>query len=80
MHAQNGGLRGVNDGGSKEGPEHAAVGDGEGTAVHVLHGELVLLGLFTQSHDTFFNIGVIHVVNIAEHRHNKALKFKYREC
>ena len=65
MHAENGRLRGVNDGGSKEGPEDAPVGDGEGAAVHVLHGQLVLLGLITQGHDALLNVRVVHVLYIA---------------
>ena len=65
MHAENGRLWGVDDGGSKEGPEDAPVGDGEGAAVHVLHGQLVLLGLVAQGHDTLFNVRVVHVLHIA---------------
>ena len=65
MHAENGRLRGIDDGCSKEGPEDAPVGDGEGAAVHVLHGQLVLLGLLAQGHDALLDVRVVHVLCIA---------------
>lgn len=45
VHAQDGGLWGVDDGGAEHGPKHAAVADGEGSSVHVLDRQLVLAGL-----------------------------------
>lgn len=42
MHAQDGRLRGVDDGRVEHGSKHASVADGEGASVHVLHGQLVL--------------------------------------
>ena len=40
MHAQDGRLRHVDDGSAEHGTENAAVGDGEGAAVHVFNGQL----------------------------------------
>ena len=65
MHAENGRLRGVDDGGSKEGSEDAPIGNGEGAAVHVFHGQLVVLGLISQGHDALFDVCVIHILYIA---------------
>ena len=45
VQAEDGRLRQVDDRGAHEGAEHAAVGDGEGAAGHVLDGELVVAGL-----------------------------------
>ena len=47
MHAQDGGLGGVDDGRPEHGAEHAPVADGEGAPVHVLHGQLVTARLGT---------------------------------
>lgn len=41
VHAQDGRLRRVDDGRAEHGAEHSAVADGEGSSVHVLHGQLV---------------------------------------
>ena len=48
MHAQDGRLRGVDDGRPEHGAEHAPVADGEGASVHVLHRQLVITGLDTE--------------------------------
>ena len=74
MHAQNGRLGWVDDGRAKEWAKHATIGDGESATIHVLHGELVLLGLFSQGHDTLFDVGVVHVLHITKDRYNQALK------
>jgi len=40
VHTEDGGLWHVDDRGAEHRPENAAVGDGEGTAVHVLDSQL----------------------------------------
>lgn len=45
VHPQDGRLRRVDDGRAEHGAEHSAVADGEGSSVHVLHGQLVLTRL-----------------------------------
>lgn len=45
VHAQNGGLRGVDDGCAEHGAEHAPVADGEGASVHIFNSELVVTSL-----------------------------------
>ena len=76
MHAQDGGLRGVDNGGSKEGPENSTIGNSEGSSVHILHGQLIFLGLLSENHDTFFNVGVVHIMNVSEYRHHQSLESK----
>lgn len=49
MHTQDGTLRGVDDGRSQERPEHAAVGDGEGTAVRILDSQIPCEEIETKS-------------------------------
>jgi len=49
VHAQDGGLRRVDDGRAEQRAEHAAVTDGERAAVHVLHRQLVTASLAGRS-------------------------------
>lgn len=45
VHTQDGRLWRVDDGRPEHGAEHAAVADGEGASVHVLHGQVILARL-----------------------------------
>jgi len=76
VHAKNGRLRRVDDGRAEHRAEYAAVGDGEGAAIHVLHGQLVLFGFLTQSRDAFLDIGVVHVLHVAQNGNHQTLQKK----
>lgn len=41
VHAQDGRLRGVNDGCAKQGPKYTAITDCECASVHIFNGELI---------------------------------------
>lgn len=45
VHAQDGRLRGVDDGRAKQGAEHAAVADGERASIHVFDSKLIFPSL-----------------------------------
>lgn len=61
MHAENARLWRVDDWGSEEGAEHAAVGDSEGAALHVLNGELASAGETGQSCEFAFDLRYSHI-------------------
>lgn len=48
MHSQNSGLGRVQDGGAHHGPEHAAVGNSEGSSGHLFHGDFSLFSFVGQ--------------------------------
>ena len=73
VHAQDCRLGRVDDGSSEERAKDSSVADGEGTSVHVLHSQLVILGFLSQRCDTFLNIGVAHGLNVSQHWHHKTL-------
>lgn len=56
VHAQDGTLRGVDDGRAEKRAEHAPVGDGEGTTRHILQGHGTLLGLLAEVADRLLHI------------------------
>jgi len=45
MHAQDGRLRRVDDGGAKHGPKHTTIGNGKCPTIHVLYGKGAVTGL-----------------------------------
>ncbi len=56
VHAENTRLWRVDDWSSKEGAKHAAVGDSEGAALHILNGELASAGDAGQSCEFAFDL------------------------
>ena len=58
VHAEDGALGWVDDGGAHEGSEGAAVGDGESSALHVLDGDLSLLALLSEVGQALSGSGV----------------------
>src|SRR5690554_728400 len=72
MHTQNGSLRRVQDRRGDQGSENATVGDGEGTASHVLNGQLAVFGLAAELNNFLFNIGQAHGVGVTQNRDNQA--------
>ena len=57
VHAQDGGLGRIDDGGSHERAEGAAVGDREGSALHVLQRDLSLLALLGEMREALSKPG-----------------------
>lgn len=47
MHAQDGRLRGVDDGCSKERAKNTSIADGKSTTIHIFNGKFILPGLKT---------------------------------
>lgn len=45
MHAQNGGLWGVDDGRAEQRAKHTSVGHSEGASIHLLNGQGAILSL-----------------------------------
>ena len=56
MHTEDGRLRRVDHGRAEEGAEHAAVGDGEGAARHILQRQSAFLCLVAVLSDGLLNI------------------------
>ncbi len=46
VHAEDGGLWGVDDGGAVEGPKHAPIADGERPPIHVLYCQSTVTSLW----------------------------------
>ena len=65
VHPEDGGLRRVDDGGTVEGPEDAAVGDGERAAGHLIDGQSAVLGLLAVRRDGSLDVGEGHRVHVA---------------
>ena len=72
MHAQNGGLRRIDDWGGHHRAECAAVGDGEGTAGQIFNGDFAVFGFHGVIHNRSFDFGNAHLVGIAQDGHNQA--------
>ena len=73
MHAEDARLRRVQDRRRQQRAVHAAVGDGEGAALHVLDGELAVAGAPAEVGDGLLDLGQRHAVGLAHHRHHQAL-------
>lgn len=50
MHAQDGGLWGVDDGRAEQGAKHATVADGEGASIHIFNSNLIVASLRHTTH------------------------------
>ena len=77
VHAQHCRLGHVDDRRRHERAKDAAVGDGEGSAGHVLHGQLALLGLGAELDDLLLDVGEAHLVGGAKHGHHQALRRRH---
>ena len=66
------GLRRIQDRGGQQRTEHAAVGDREGAAGHVLDGELAVARLQPVLADLRLDVGEAHRIGVAQHRHHQA--------
>ena len=66
VKTQDGGLGQVDDGGTVERTEDTTVGDGEGTASHVLNGELVVTSLLAELGDGLLDADHVHGLGVAD--------------
>ncbi len=73
VQAEHGALRRIDDRGGHQRAEHAAIGDGEGAALHVFHGQLAFLGLAAIFGDRQLDFGKAHLIDAAHHRHDEAV-------
>src|SRR3954470_3227567 len=73
VHAENAGLRRVQDRGRHQRAVDAAVRDGEGAALHLVDLELAIAGAAAEIGDALLDVGDRLVVAVAHHGHNEAL-------
>jgi len=66
-------LRRVDDRGSEHAAEYTSVTDGERATVHVFYGELSIACFLCHLPELLFNVQVVHVVAITQHRHHETL-------
>ena len=74
VHAENAGLRRIQDRGRHQRAVNAAVRNGEASASHVIRGYLAVAGAVAEIGDLRFNLGKVHATGIADDRHDKALR------
>ena len=74
VHAQDGALRRVDDGGGHHGAEGAAVADGEGAAGHLFHTQLALRGFLAVIGDLLLDLGKAHLISVAQNGHHQAAR------
>lgn len=67
VHAEDGALGRVDNGGAHHRAENATVGNGEGTAGHVLEADLAIAGLNREVLKLLLNAGVVKILAVAEH-------------
>src|SRR5690606_20892107 len=68
----NGGLRRVDDRRGQQRAEHATVGDGEGAAGHLLHGQLAVTRLAAELGDGALGLGQVHELGVTPYRKHQA--------
>ena len=71
VHAQDCGLRRVNDRGRHHRTESTTVGDGESTTGHFVHRQLAVTGFFTVSGDAAFDFGQAHQFGVTQNRYHQ---------
>ena len=72
VHAEDGALRRVDDGGRLHGAENPAVGDGEGAAVHFFEAELSVARTTCQAGHFLFDLVEAERFSITNHRHHES--------
>ena len=70
VHAQNGRLRWVDDGGGHHGAKHATVRDGEGAARHVFQAQFAVFGFLAELSNFLFDFGKAHLIGITNDGHH----------
>ena len=73
VHAEDAGLRRVQDRRRHQRAVDAAVGDGEGAAGQLLDGELAVARPLAELGDLLLDLGEAQLIGIAHHRHDQAL-------
>ncbi len=71
MHAQDGGLRRIDDRGGHHRTESTTVGDGEGTTSHFVDRQFTVTGLLAEGRDAAFDFRQAHQLGIAQHGHDQ---------
>src|SRR5690606_16655376 len=74
VNAQDRGLRRINDGCGQHGAEHAAVGDGEGTACQLFQTELAVTRTRAEVGNRFLDVGDGHLVGVAQNGHHQTTR------
>ena len=74
VHAENAGLRRVQDRGRHQRAVNAAVRNGEASARHVIRRDFAVAGAVAKIGDLRLNLGKVHATSIADDRHDKALR------
>lgn len=73
MHAQDGRLWRVDDGGAKERAKHPTIADGESATIHVFHRKSTGAGLLPKRYYAPLYIQVVHALDTADHWHHQPL-------
>ena len=80
VHAEDTGLRGVQDRRGHERAVDATVRDGEGAALHFCHGQFAVTGAFALFSDLFFDVGKAFLVDVTQNRNNQTLRCTCRDA
>ena len=80
MHAQNARLGGVQDRRGHERTIDAAIGDGEGAALHLLQLQGAVAGALAEVGDGLLDLGEAHAVRVAHHGNHEALLGAHRNA
>ena len=80
VHAQNARLRRVQDRRGHERTIDAAIGDGEGAALHLLQLQGAVAGALAEVRDGLLDLGEAHAVGVAHHGNHEALLGAHRNA
>ena len=80
MHAEDAGLRRIQDRRGQQRTEYAAVGDREGAALHVLQGELAILGPDRVVDDGVLDLVHAEGVRVPDYRHHETAVRTHRNA
>src|SRR5690554_5087037 len=72
MHAQDSGLRRVDDRRRHQRAEDPAISNGERTALHLVDAQLAVASTLAEVDDSFLDVGNLHAVGITQHRYYQA--------
>ena len=78
MHAKDGRLGRVDDGGGQHGAENTAIGNREGATGHFFDAEFSIAGLGAVLGNFFLDVGKAHLVGIAQDRHHQTTRRTHR--
>jgi len=72
VHAENCTLWRIDDGRAHQGTEHSSIANGEGAAVHVLHGDGIPLCLVGQTGQGDLNVSIVHALHVPDDGNHQA--------